>query len=279
MHVSICEKYEHATHRDYLVGCCLKENHSFRSRCLTKQCYSGEIVMQLSQATDRLCRESEVFEELLSLDGKDILELGCGKAELTRLIANAGSGRRVTAAEVDEIQYDRNLLIDDLPNVSFIKAGSESIPLDDESVDIVFMFKSLHHVPLNKLDQALQETKRVLRPGGLAYVSEPIFSGDCNDVLRLFHDEEAVRAAAFNALKQFIDKGEMILVDELFFNTPMHFENFADYEHRVINVTHSNHQLSPELYERVKAQFMLNMGDSGASFQVPIRVDLLQKSG
>ena len=37
---------------------------------------------------------------------------------------------------------------------------------------------------------------RVLRPCGLVYISEPIYAGNFNDILRLFHDEQAVRLAA-----------------------------------------------------------------------------------
>jgi ubiquinone/menaquinone biosynthesis C-methylase UbiE len=95
------------------------------------------------------CAESEVYEHLLSLDDKHILELGCGLAQKTRDIAQSGSNRRITALEVDEVAHQKNLLIDDLPNVKFGLAGAEDIPLDDGSVDMVSMFKSLHHVPAN----------------------------------------------------------------------------------------------------------------------------------
>ena len=70
---------------------------------------------------------------------------------------------------------------------------------------------------------------------------------------------------------------EFILLDELFFNTPKLFENFEDFEEKIINVTHNNHQLSPELMDRVKKQFSLYMRDDGAHFQLPIRLDILQK--
>jgi len=233
--------------------------------------------MQLSQPADKTCAESEIFEQILSLDGKEILELGCGNADLTRLIATSGHDRNITATEVDEVQHTKNLSIHDLPNVTFVEAGSEALPLANESFDVVFMFKSLHHVPLDLMGKALSETKRVLKPGGLAYISEPIFEGDFNEVLRLFHDEQVVRQAAFDAVKQCVDNQELVLADEIFFNTPIAFEDFDDYENRVINVTHSSHRLSPELYTRVREQFLLNMQEDGASFLVPIRVDLLQK--
>ena len=126
--------------------------------------------MQLSQTSNQICNETEVFEQILSLDGKEILELGCGKADITRLIANAGQGRNITATEVDEIQHSKNLLRNDLANVNFIAAGSEAIPLDNDSIDVVFMFKSLHHVPIEKMETALNEINRVLKPGGMAYI-------------------------------------------------------------------------------------------------------------
>ncbi len=233
--------------------------------------------MKLLQPTNIICPESKILEQLLTLDNKNILELGCGKADITRLIARSGHGRTVTATEVDERQHAANLLITDLPNVTFVLAGSEDIPLDDESIDIVMMFKSFHHVPIELMDKALQEVKRILKPGGLVYVSEPIFDGDFNAVLRLFHDEEKVRKAAFNALERAIEDESFILLDEVFFKTPIEFDNFEDYEHKVINVTHTNHRLSADLLQTVKQQFSLNMVDDGVKFLINIRVDLLQK--
>jgi ubiquinone/menaquinone biosynthesis C-methylase UbiE len=233
--------------------------------------------MKKPQPTDKTCSESEVFEEVLSLDGKEILELGCGRADITRLIAKNGHGRKITATEVDEIQHSKNILIDDLPNVTFLLAGSEAIPSGDESFDIVFMFKSFHHVPLELMGKALNEAKRVLRPGGMVYISEPVFEGAFNEILRLFNNEKEVREAAYRAIKESINNNDLILVDEIFFNTPMIYESFEEFEERVINVTHTDHRLSPELYQRVKDQFLLNIQDGAARFLMPIRVNLLQK--
>ncbi len=225
----------------------------------------------------RTCPESEILDEYLSLDDKMLLELGCGRAELTREIATQGHGRRMLALEVDEIQHAHNLKITDLPNVQFALAGAQDIPAADASVDVVFMFKSLHHVPLDLMDRALGEIHRVLRPGGYAYVSEPIFAGDFNEVLRLFHDEQQVREAAFAAVKRAVDAGLFELADEIFFNTPVFFEDFAQFEARVLGATHTEHRLSPELYEQVKARFEANLSESGANFSMPMRIDLLRK--
>ncbi len=225
------------------------------------------------------CPESEVYNRLLSLDGKHILELGCGTADITRDIATSGADRRVTALEVDEIAHQNNLQISDLPNVVFKLAGAESIPLDDAAVDVVFMFKSLHHVPVDRMGQAMQEIRRVLKPGGKAYISEPVYAGAFNDILRLFHDEQAVREAAFDTVRQAVEVGAFTLAEELFFNSPMAFDSFEDFENRVLKVTHTDHDLDETTYAQVRERFQAQAAENGSvRFLMPIRVDLLAKA-
>ncbi len=230
-----------------------------------------------AEQIDVTCPESEIYNDLLALDGKHILELGCGSAEITRDIATSGADRKVTAFEVDEIAHGKNLQITDLPNVTFGLSGAQEIPLQDESVDVVFMFKSLHHVPLELMEPSMREIRRVLKQGGLAYISEPVFAGDFNDILRLFHDEQKVREAAFNTVKKAVDDGWFNLLEETFFNAPRKFENFAEFENDTIKATHSNHTLDEKLYELIKQRFEQHIGDDGAHFLIPIRVDLLKK--
>ena len=231
-------------------------------------------------ATDHIginCPEAEIYNRLLSLDNKHILELGCGTAEITRNIATSGANRKITALEVDEIAHAKNLQSTDLPNVTFALAGAQEIPLDDDSVDVVFMFKSLHHVPIELMEPAMREIRRVLKVGGLAYISEPVFAGEFNEVLRLFHDEEKVREAAFGTVKKAVNGGLFSLVEETFFNTPKQYESFAEFENHTINATHSQHSLDEQLYALVKKRFGTHLGEDGAHFLMPIRVDLLQK--
>jgi SAM-dependent methyltransferase len=107
------------------------------------------------------------------------------------------------------------------------------------------MFKSLHHVPPELMEPSMHEIRRVLKQGGLVYISEPVFAGDFNDILRLFHDEQKV--------------------------------NFAEFENDTIKATHSNHMLDDKLYQLIKQRFEQHIGDDGAHFLIPVRVDLLQK--
>jgi SAM-dependent methyltransferase len=210
------------------------------------------------------------------------LELGCGTARQTRLVAAGGKFASILALEVDRRQHEKNLLIDDLPGVRFALGGAQAIPAPDASVDAVFLFKSLHHVPVQELGEAFREMHRVLAPGGLVYISEPVFAGDYNEILRLFHDEREVREAAFEATRAAIDAGLFALMSQTFFRARVRYKSFAEFEQKVIQVTHTEHRLSPALHAQVKAKFEAHLGPdganaSGAEFLAPFRVDLLRK--
>ena len=236
--------------------------------------------MKIADPTQNsLVNEMKLMLEQLPFDGARVLELGCGKAEKTRILAETGRAAEIVALEVDAIQHARNLEINDLPAVRFCHGGAEAIPAEDNSVDIVLMFKSLHHVPMELMDSALSEIARVLKPGGLAWISEPVYAGDLNEVFRLFHDEKVVREAAFAAICRAVEDGRLLLEKELFFNTRSFFENFAQFDQRMIQVTHSNHQLSPALYQQVRGKFESYLSPEGATFLNPQRVDLLRKPG
>ena len=225
--------------------------------------------------TDLIAGEEDVIDELLHLAGASVLELGCGKAEKTRIIARKAA--RVVALEVDEIQLAKNRQLTELPNVSFGYGGAEKIPAADADFDIVLMFKSLHHVPVELMDDAFAEIQRVLKPGGLAYISEPVYAGDFNEILRLFHDEKAVREAAFAAEMRAVSLHRLALVTQKFFLSPMHFTDFRQFDEQVLGVTHTEHKLSPELYEEVRLKFNRHMTPDGADFFMPIRADLFRK--
>jgi ubiquinone/menaquinone biosynthesis C-methylase UbiE len=223
------------------------------------------------------CPENDVFERLLPLDGAHILELGCGAAELTRRIAESGRDRTILALEVDQTQQKINESITDLPNVRFAFGGAQDIPAPDDAFDVVFMFKSLHHVPSEFMAKALQEIRRVLKPGGLAYISEPRFEGALNEIVRLFHDEQRVRELAFAAVREAVQAGTLELVDQIFFDNPVHFLDVGEFEHKVMGVTHSRFNLTADILAEVRRRFAAHMTSEGAYFAQPIRVDLLRK--
>jgi len=215
--------------------------------------------------------------ETFNLNNKVILELGCGAASMTKKIADTGYERKVIAYEVDALQHEKNLNLK-LDNVEFVLSGAQNILQPDSSVDAVFMFKSFHHIPKDLMPKALEEIKRVLKPGGLAYISEPLFQGQQNELIAMFHDEEQVRIDAFEAIKTFVDKHELKLFKEMFFYQESAYENFDDFKRKQMNLSYNDDNISKELEDKIKAKYLSFANkDESAYFLKPFRVDILQK--
>ena len=222
--------------------------------------------------------ELNLLAELVPLAGLQVIELGCGSARLARDLLARHPDARVTGLEVDAIQHARNLAAP-AERLSFIAAGAEAIPLPEAQFDLALMLKSLHHVPLALMDQALREVHRVLRPGGHLYVSEPVYAGELNQITRLFNDEGQVRAAAQAALDRALAAGQWEPAAELRFEVPVQYADFADFERRMLDVTYAERQLDDALRQRVRALFEPHVGPGGAHFKRPMHVRLLRKPG
>ena len=220
-----------------------------------------------------------LLAELLPLHGQDILELGCGNAALARTLLARHPHSRVTGLEVDERQHALNLAARPLQGLRFEAAGAQAIPFADASFDLVLMLKSLHHVPLPLMAQALGEVARVLRPGGYLYVSEPVYDGPLNDIVRLFNDEGTVRAAAQAALDAALRTPRWQAAAERRFMVDVHFADFADFELRMMRPTFAEHDIDAARLAAVRAAFEPHAKPEGARFTRPMHVRLLRRSG
>ncbi len=213
--------------------------------------------------------------ETFNLNNKTILELGCGNATMTKKIASNGFDRKVIACEVDEIQHKKNLE-KKIENIEFILTGAENLPLEDESIDFILMFKSFHHIPKEYMKKALDEIQRVLKPNALAYISEPLYQGHQNELVSIFHDEKEVRIQAFEAIKNAVEKEKFKLFQEIFFQTEVSYENFEDFEKKQMNLSYNNNQITEESKNKVKKRYE-SFGGGKQTFLKPFRVDILQK--
>lgn len=221
--------------------------------------------------------ELTILTDWVPLDGLNIIELGCGSASLARSLLKRHSGTRVTALEVDERQHAKNLATPQ-EGLTFVAAGAQAVPLPDATFDLALMLKSLHHVPLKDMALALSEVARVLHPGGYFYASEPVYAGPMNEVIRLFNEERVVREAAQTALDAALETGMWEQVAERRFDMPVHFDDFVDFEQRMMRPTFADHQLDDAKIAQVRAAFEPHCTATGADFKRPMRVRLLRRT-
>jgi SAM-dependent methyltransferase len=146
-------------------------------------------------ATRELTTDLAVLDRLVQLDGSDVLDVGCGGGALVRQLAERGA--RAMGLEISERQLGHAR---DHGVGRFVVGRAQELPLDDDSLDLVLFMRSLHHVPEASMLPALVDARRVLRPGGVVYVAEPLAEGDYFELVRIVDDETDVRAAAQRAL-------------------------------------------------------------------------------
>jgi len=101
--------------------------------------------------------------------GKRVLDVGCGTGYGTAELAH--QAQTAVGADVagDAVQYARTHFA--IRNVHFAQASASAFPFPDASFDIVTAFEVIEH--LNDWRTLLAESRRVLRPDGVLFVSTP----------------------------------------------------------------------------------------------------------
>lgn len=221
--------------------------------------------------------ELDLLEVLVDVSRARIVELGCGAARLARDLLHRHPDSEVVGIDPDERQLARNRA-EPQARLSFMSGGADAIPFPDGSFDGAMMLKSLHHVPLAVMDRGLAEVARVLRAGGWLYVSEPVYEGALNELVRLFNDERVVRAEAQLALDRAIASGRWTQSAERRFTMPVAFDSFADFEKRMIRVSFAEHDVGDAQLADIRRAYAAQAGGVGSlELTRPMHVRLLRK--
>ena len=123
------------------------------------------------QPPDKLIQRSGIKE------GMQVLEIGCGSGAFTTFVARAvGKQGKVYALDIEPkmLKQLENKLAKsenrDIENIELINRSAYELPFDDNSLDAVYMVGVLQEIP--DRDRTLQQSKRVLKPGGILAVTE-----------------------------------------------------------------------------------------------------------
>lgn len=138
-----------------------------------------EIVKELSQERTSDIPENNVihqrsmfaYEHAKSLIvGKDALDLGCGLAYGTSLMAE--NAKTLIGLDYDsEVVQHNSAKYASISQLSFKAAPVPPIPFPDNTFDFVTSFQFIEH--LHERLKLIQEIKRVLKPGGMMMLTTP----------------------------------------------------------------------------------------------------------
>jgi SAM-dependent methyltransferase len=125
----------------------------------------GRYLLGVFRATERLNRDA-IVDSLAGVTGRSLLDCGCGDGRFTAELAST-----VGAESVYGIEWDLERLREATSNgVKAIRADlNDAWPFEDDSFDVVHSNQVIEH--LYSTDTFLRETRRVLKPGGVAVLS------------------------------------------------------------------------------------------------------------
>lgn len=101
--------------------------------------------------------------------GKDVLDIACGEGYGSNLMATIA--KSVTGVDIDEATVAEAAKKYTRKELRFLPGSVADIPLESNSFDVVVSFETIEHH--DKHTEMMSELKRVLRPGGILFISSP----------------------------------------------------------------------------------------------------------
>jgi len=162
------------------------------------------------------------------IDGKEVLEIGCGSGRITRDLASRA--REVVAIDPDAAALARARAQVSAASVSFFQGSAETYDVIGRSFDAAVFSLSLHHVAPGAMDASLLQAARRVRSGGRIVAIEPGDEGTLIEAETRFDvgdgDERPAKEAAHRALRRL--EGWTVGMT-LEFRTLFHFHDAADF--------------------------------------------------
>lgn len=220
---------------------------------------------------------AEVLRELLPLQGATVIDVGCGDGWLVRSLTRQGA--HVTGIEVSPKHLAHAQAIRPVGDEHYMQGIAEDLPIPSKSADIVIFFNSLHHVDQAGLLKALRESARVLKAGGILFVSEPLPSGDYFEVMKPVHDETAVRNRAQEALRYGPEFG-LLLEKTFVYTDTVKMADFKAFHDRLTMINPHVRERFEEKEEVLRALFekLGRQTEDGWLFDQPMRAHLMRRS-
>ena len=225
-----------------------------------------------------LLKHTQVLRDRLPLEGARIADVGCGDGGLARVMARAGAW--VVGFDPGARQLARARAAEPAGEEAYVSALGESLPLPDGCLDALVYFNALHHVPAAEQQAALAEAARVLRPGGLLYVQEPLAEGDYFELMRPIEDETEVRAGAYAALKAAAAGADLAELEEFVYRAPFRVKSVEAFLQGLTAVDPARRRAVDAAKESLRRGFLAaaEQRDDAFWFEIPSRLNLLRRN-
>jgi SAM-dependent methyltransferase len=156
-------------------GCCFQ--YPTGKEGLIKLGYSPELLRGIPESVlASFCGVGNPFSLGPINPGETVLDIGCGAGVDTLVAARrvGPQGRVVGVDATAEIiaRAQANLALTGLANVSFEVASAEALPLPDGEFEVVIS-NGVFNLLIDK-EQALSESRRVLKPGGRLMLADMV---------------------------------------------------------------------------------------------------------
>jgi ubiquinone/menaquinone biosynthesis C-methylase UbiE len=205
-----------------------------------------------------------------SVAGMRIVDVGCGEGQVARTLAEQGA----TVVGYDPFIDPTDWVETGSGRFRLARAAADAIPEPDRSADLVVFVFSLHHVPRGQLAGALGEARRLLKPGGMLCIAEPIAEGANQYVMELYHDETEVRRAAADAMAEFA-RPYFQREKEILYRERRRFANFDEFSALAIAGTRFNSYTAEDvLASAVRDRFDEMFAIHGPDFDLPVRLNI-----
>lgn len=214
--------------------------------------------------------------ELLGDGRKSVLDIGCGEGKFTRGIS--AFIPEVAGVDIKEksILKAKAAAEAEGAKVEFRTGSADALPWGEGHFDVVIFSNSLHHMP--DPAKAIAEALRVLGPGGLLYVMEPVAAGHYHEATKFVNDETVVRTQAWTAMNATIGR-DLTRVREILYRSRRLFSSFDEWKEDQIDRDPRRAAKFDADPEGVKRTFetLADKEDGKLAFDQVFRVDLLQK--
>lgn len=188
----------------------------------------------------------------VDLQGLSVVDIGAGDGSFAGSMSDRGA--KVTGIEIDSEKVDRANSLHG-KKAEFLVGTAETLPLEDNTVDLFTFIFSMHHVPLDLHVQATQELARCLRKGGRVHFVEPDVEGPMTEVVTHVEDETKVRSQTQIFLNLLSETGKFTLLEHYQYDIERTYADFGAVVKSIVMVDPARAARLPAVQEEMENTF------------------------